>query len=1201
MDRPRSIVGALLATSSVIAIIAGSSGPAYAVPCSTIGSSGFTNPFGTTIPCASANNTTITGNVVNAGTISPGGTFGISINGGTLNGAIINSGTISSQIANPTANGVFVFGAIVTGGISNSGSITSSGRDILVQATPSFGGGIINTGTLASVSTSGVQVFNVSAFSGGITNSGTITVPSGVGILVSTVSTFSGGIVNSGTITPSPSQAGISVDTVRTFVGGITNSGTLSGAGSSAAIIVNLVSSFGGGITNTGHISFTGSGSSVAAIAVTDVSVFSGGISNAGTITAANGAGVRVGITFSTGSIHTASTFSGGIANSGTISAQTGIIVLGTQMFSGGISNSGTISVSGAGIQVGAVNIGGSSSTIIAPVHSFSGGIINTGTIDGNVGIHLIAGTTFAGGISNAGMITGNEGAGIQIGFVTGSGATLSIATFSGGITNSGSIQASGIGIDVLGVTSFSNGIGNSGTITARTGISVRSVADFSGGITNTGMISAQGGPGIVIKDATATFSGGITNSGTVSGVTGIAVMTGGVTFSGAIANSGNITGTGGTAIEVSAAPNAMTINQTGGIITGAIKLSPFADVLNVSGGSINGNIVGQGASNTVNFALGSGTFTYGSAFSISGVHQINANSGLVILDGTNSATNVAINGGTLEVGDLSHPGALLTATNGITIGVGGTLAGHGTVVGSVAIPTGATLAPGGSIGTLNVTGNLSLAAGSFYQVAVTGSGQNSKTVATGTATIAGGTVAVMEQPGNYPATFKYTILTANSGVIGTFTNATSDFAFLIPVLSYDADDVFLTLNRNPTFFRSLAQTPNQGGVGAALDASPLGTGLVQSVAFETAAGARQAFDALSGEIHASVRSELIDDSLYARQAILGRLRQAGFAHAPETMAALGFAGPDTVDGSGVSQALGYAAASAFPTKALPAATPTFGTDLAYWAQGVGATGHIDGDGNAASAQRNLAGVFTGFDARFGEFARIGLLGGYTHSSLSVDERASSAGIDTAHLGAYAGATFGALNLRGGATYGFHTIDTSRTIAFPGFIDSATAHYDGGTGQVFGEIGYGVALGRFAAEPFAGLAWVHVQTGSFAETGGVAALDGSSSTNDVGYSTLGGRVATSYLLGNGMMLTPRASAAWQHAFEDITPSAALAFQTTGAGFAIAGVPLARDSALVETGLDLRVNPHAKLGLSYSGQLAGHLQDQAVKGNFTWNF
>jgi outer membrane autotransporter protein len=88
---------------------------------------------------------------------------------------------------------------------------------------------------------------------------------------------------------------------------------------------------------------------------------------------------------------------------------------------------------------------------------------------------------------------------------------------------------------------------------------------------------------------------------------------------------------------------------------------------------------------------------------------------------------------------------------------------------------------------------------------------------------------------------------------------------------------------------------------------------------------------------------------------------------------------------------------------------------------------------------------------------------------------------------------------------------------------------------------------------------------------------------------------------NGMVLTPRASLAWQHAFGDVTPTAALAFESAGIGFTVAGVPIARDAALLDAGFDLPVAPRATLGIAYSGQLAANAQDNAVKGNFTWKF
>jgi outer membrane autotransporter protein len=105
----------------------------------------------------------------------------------------------------------------------------------------------------------------------------------------------------------------------------------------------------------------------------------------------------------------------------------------------------------------------------------------------------------------------------------------------------------------------------------------------------------------------------------------------------------------------------------------------------------------------------------------------------------------------------------------------------------------------------------------------------------------------------------------------------------------------------------------------------------------------------------------------------------------------------------------------------------------------------------------------------------------------------------------------------------------------------------------------------------------------------------------VGYSTLGVRAATNYLLQNGMMLTPRASVAWQHALGILTPTASLAFASTGAGFNVTGVPLARDAALVEAGGDLQVTAQAKVGIAYTGQLANSVHDHSVKGNFTWQF
>src|SRR5205823_174604 len=127
-------------------------------------------------------------------------------------------------------------------------------------------------------------------------------------------------------------------------------------------------------------------------------------------------------------------------------------------------------------------------------------------------------------------------------------------------------------------------------------------------------------------------------------------------------------------------------------------------------------------------------------------------------------------------------------------------------------------------------------------------------------------------------------------------------------------------------------------------------------------------------------------------------------------------------------------------------------SDIMFWAQGFGAWGRFNGDGNAATVRRDLAGFISGVDTRIGGNGRAGIAAGYTGSNNALDGRGSSK-VETGHVAAYGGWSFGAFNLRAGAAYAFHSIATDRTIRFPDFFDRAFANYDGHTGQIFGEAG----------------------------------------------------------------------------------------------------------------------------------------------------
>lgn len=447
-----------------------------------------------------------------------------------------------------------------------------------------------------------------------------------------------------------------------------------------------------------------------------------------------------------------------------------------------------------------------------------------------------------------------------------------------------------------------------------------------------------------------------------------------------------------------------------------------------------------------------------------------------------------------------------------------------------------------------------------------------------------------------------YTLIGATQGITGTFdtVSITGLPDLFAASLDYGATTVTLGLAADIAGLPNM--TRNQTAVGSALDGyintatavgmlTRLPTALAPLYGL-TAGELPGALGALSGEAHASQQSVLTGDSLYARQAVLGRLRQENYAGQSGPMAALGNGGPALASGPSST----YGAPS--PTLSPSAASSLDGT---VWGQAFGGWSDYEGGSGIADVDANIDGIIAGVDVNIDNWL-VGAAVGYTRSTADIDALASSSDVDSLLLALYAGTGYGPWNLRLGASYAFNQIDVSRTIAYPGYGERAEGDYDGGTAQGFAEIGYGFALGEVAMEPFAGLAYVNVHNDGFTETGAAAGLIGASSSSDVGYSSLGVRVATDIALPNGMALKPNASLTWQHAFGDTTPETGMAFVAApAADFTVFGTPLAQNTALVEIGADLALNDRTSFGVSYLGQFADDVTANAVQANLRWQF
>ncbi|ALV30369.1 hypothetical protein APZ00_24265 (plasmid) [Pannonibacter phragmitetus] len=256
----------------------------------------------------------------------------------------------------------------------------------------------------------------------------------------------------------------------------------------------------------------------------------------------------------------------------------------------------------------------------------------------------------------------------------------------------------------------------------------------------------------------------------------------------------------------------------------------------------------------------------------------------------------------------------------------------------------------------------------------------------------------VLAESGSYSASTTYTILSGSS-VSGSFDPLVStNFAFLDAALSYSATDVLLTLTRNDISFAELGLTPNETAAASGLESLPNASELKDAVTGLSADGARTAFNQVSGEAHASAAGQMLEDSAILRGTALKRLTQEAFDRRFE------------------------------------------GGDLAFegtriWGEALGSFGRARAADTAFGSSRNMGGLVAGIEARPTDNVMAGIMAGYTGSYLDSKPLGSSATVTAYHAGVYgsydfAATDWGAVSLRGGASYSWQDISTRRNVNF---------------------------------------------------------------------------------------------------------------------------------------------------------------------------
>jgi outer membrane autotransporter protein len=797
----------------------------------------------------------------------------------------------------------------------------------------------------------------------------------------------------------------------------------------------------------------------------------------------------------------------------------------------------GNISGTGALVKTGGWKLTMTGTNSYTGGTTVSGGILegDTDSLQGNilnnsaVIFDQAVNGTYAGNMSGTGSLT-KVGAGSLI--LTGNNTYTGATIVSGGTLQGNSSSLPG---DIVngGVVIFDQGF--NGTFAGDINFTGSVIKQGAGTLTMTGTNSYTGGTTVsqgVLRGNTASLQGAITNNAAV-----VFDQASNGTYAGVMSGPGALTKTGAGNLTLSG-------NNT------------YTGLTTVAAGQL--AVGGQIA--------GSADVQYGGTLAVSG--QVGG--------------NVAIQNG----GSLVNNGQVAGTVDVLP---GGVASGSGQVGG---ITNSGRIAPGNSIGTMTINGNYTHNAGATYDVEINPVGQSDRIDVTGTATLNGGTVNVIGEPGEYQTGTTYTILTAAGGVTGAFASVLDNMVFVDTQLVYNPNDVQLVLFRNSTSYDFVGATANQRAVAAELQAlSTSASGdfaqVVAQIQTLTALGAQTAFDQMTGEIYGSIAAAEMANTTHYLTMISDRARYIQNARYDQpTLLAQATPSPTPNQSSPIQQ-VSYVQESPSPAwSADGGCVDCCGIGWDGWIVGYGMEGGIGSDGNATGLDYSFWGTTLGVD-RVVDGTMVGAAFGYTPFDADRNAGVDHIEAENYHFSLYGSTNFESSYALGVVSYGHSDYDATRRIAFGGINRVAEADFDSDEFSAYAEAGLYRYVGQVVVQPLAGVQFINLDRDGFRETGAgdLNLALGRTSSNSL-RGVLGARIARPFLTHSCHTIVPEIRARWMHEFLDEQEIISPRFVgLDGGSFAISGLDSDRDFLILGTGVTAGLTNHFSVFANYDTQIS----------------
>lgn len=266
-------------------------------------------------------------------------------------------------------------------------------------------------------------------------------------------------------------------------------------------------------------------------------------------------------------------------------------------------------------------------------------------------------------------------------------------------------------------------------------------------------------------------------------------------------------------------------------------------------------------------------------------------------------------------------------------------------------------------------------------------------------------------------------------------------------------------------------------------------------------------------------------------------------------------------------------------------------TKVAVWVQGLFNKAKLDDTSKSKGFDSKTYGTALGVESKISEDVKLGI--GYAYSKTDIDGFMRDTDVKTHTAILYGEYKPKNWYVNAIASYGWSDYDEKKNVAGVG----VKADWDVEPFALQMMTGYDMYFNGFGVTPEAGLRYIHVKQDKYTDTAGQSVK---SDDSDIVTGVLGAKIAKSYNLSNGMLLTPEFKAAMTYDISHDNSKSTITL-VNGSSYSVTGKPLNRFGVELGAGITAELNDNVELSLGYEGKFRKDYQDHTGLINAKYKF